>query len=256
MKTKKRIRVSFSGSVLEVSLPEVWSDLSQVELEAVYNLMASVPKTDLHFRLFAYFTGLRILRHDGDRFICQMSTEDGQTVGLAITPWTLSELLSPLSFVESPGDVPVRLDALHEAEAVDAELHGVTFKNYIALENLYQGFLVSKDESVLQKIASILYPGLSVSMTVADTINVLNWLVQIKANFSRCFPHFFRPVKSEDTEQSMSPLEVMNNEIRILTGGDVTKEKEILATDCWRALTELDFKAKEAAEMKERMKNK
>ena len=45
-------------------------------------------------------------------------------------------------------------------------------------------------------------------------------------------------------------LEIMNNEIRVLTGGDVTKEQAILATDCRRALTELDFKAKEAREFK------
>ena len=49
----------------------------------------------------------------------------------------------------------------------------------------------------------------------------------------------------------------MNMQIRALTGGDITKEKEVLKMDCWRALTELDAKALDAIEIKKmRDKNK
>ncbi len=41
-----------------------------------------------------------------------------------------------------------------------------------------------------------------------------------------------------------------------MTGGDVTKEEEILHIDTWRALTELDAKAKEADEFNQKMKKK
>ena len=37
----------------------------------------------------------------------------------------------------------------------------------------------------------------------------------------------------------------MNTQICALTGGDITKEKEVLEMDCWRALTELNAKAKD-----------
>lgn len=40
----------------------------------------------------------------------------------------------------------------------------------------------------------------------------------------------------------------MNAQIRALTKGDITKEKEVLHLDTWRALTELDALAKEAEE--------
>lgn len=42
--------------------------------------------------------------------------------------------------------------------------------------------------------------------------------------------------------------------LRALTGGDLTKEKEVLSLNCWRALTELDAKAREAEEL-EKMRN-
>ena len=37
----------------------------------------------------------------------------------------------------------------------------------------------------------------------------------------------------------------MDAQIRALTKGDITKEKEILSLDTWRALTELNAQAKE-----------
>ena len=46
----------------------------------------------------------------------------------------------------------------------------------------------------------------------------------------------------------------MNAQIRALTGGDITKEAAILQMDCWRALTELDAKAREAEEIRNQLK--
>ncbi len=45
---------------------------------------------------------------------------------------------------------------------------------------------------------------------------------------------------------------VMNAQIRALTGGDVTKEREVLSMDCWRALTELNEKAREQQEFNQK----
>ena len=42
--------------------------------------------------------------------------------------------------------------------------------------------------------------------------------------------------------------------IRALTGGDITKEAAIMKMDTWRALTELDAKAREAEELRKAAK--
>jgi uncharacterized protein YbjQ (UPF0145 family) len=47
-------------------------------------------------------------------------------------------------------------------------------------------------------------------------------------------------------------MDRMNAEIRALTGGDITKEQAVLEMDCWRALTELNEKAREAQEFKKK----
>ena len=46
----------------------------------------------------------------------------------------------------------------------------------------------------------------------------------------------------------------MNTQIRALTGGDITKERDVLSMDCWRALTELDAKAKDYEELSRKAK--
>ena len=84
--------------------------------------------------------------------------------------------------------------------------------------------------------------------------------------FARQFKHFFKPISNAGDadgnmfEQTKSQYEILyeavNSQIRALTKGDVTKEKEVLAIDTWRALTELDALAKEYDEFNKKYPNK
>ena len=44
-------------------------------------------------------------------------------------------------------------------------------------------------------------------------------------------------------------------QVRALTDGDITKQQAVFETDCWAALTELDEKAREAEEFKQKPQN-
>ena len=89
------------------------------------------------------------------------------------------------------------------------------------------------------------------SLQKYELFAIIQWYTQLKAHFSKHFSNFFKRTQGGS---SQSVVEAMNAQIRALTGGDVTKEKEILAIDTWRALTELDAKAREAEEFKQAMK--
>ena len=250
-------RVIFSDKVLSITLPKSWEELSQDELREVYALKASVPQEHLPFRIFAFLARCKVVRHSGEGFLCSFTTDDGHVVPYIVSPTALAEMLSPLDFLSSPGCEAVRLDSMRGVQALDAQFHGVSFGVYVTVENLYQGFISSRSGEALHALACRVYPGLDLTdspLSVAEQLNVLNWMVQLKSVFASSFPHFFRPPGNQtEGGEEMSQLEIMNNEIRILTEGDVTKENDVLSTDCWRTLTELDFKAKEAKEMKERM---
>ena len=57
-----------------------------------------------------------------------------------------------------------------------------------------------------------------------------------------------------DTSE-LSVIGSINIQLRALTDGDVTKEAAVKAIDCWRALTELDAKAKQAEEFRRKYPN-
>ena len=89
-------------------------------------------------------------------------------------------------------------------------------------------------------------------------LDIFYWFASLKELFSRTFPSFLRPAGSMTSENLLeqgAPLgrrlqEAMNAQIRALTKGDITKEREVLSMDTWRALAELDAQAKEYEELK------
>lgn len=258
MKTKRMTRAFFSADppTVNVRLPESWSEVTQAELRGVYEILcrrSNHGHAGQWVALFRFFTGAKVLRQDGEDFYLLLKCRQGKKmrrVRLKVTAMQLAEQLEPLSFVSSPGNVPVRLDTWHGAVAVDPSLHGVPFGQYLQIENLYQGYISSQGNvDVFVSLASLLYPG--VKLKYIDDVfifGVLQWMVQLKELFCQMWPNFFKRVNGAVSGPSM--LEVMNNEIRALTGGDVTKEDVVFESDCWRALTELDYKAREADELK------
>ena len=104
----------------------------------------------------------------------------------------------------------------------------------------------------------LLYDGEELMFGQAEKMNIFFWWTSLKAFFAKQFPNFFVPASAPkdgnllgNTKSIGAQLqESMNAQIRALTKGDITKEKEVLAMDTWRALTELDALAREAEEWK------
>lgn len=81
------------------------------------------------------------------------------------------------------------------------------------------------------------------------------WYSYVKDVLAKAFPHFFKKVDLTDPDGGdFDFMESVNVQIRALTDGDVTKEQLIFDTDCWRALTELNAKAKESEDLKKQLK--
>lgn len=167
-------------------------------------------------------------------------------------------------------------------------LHGTSFVDYLNMEVCYQGYLRSQDERPLARLTGLLYPesgkvspyrkavrkgleimhslkgrkeeevGESLKPVAGDTkfhsyemLNAFLWYGYIKSVLGAEFPDLFTREGVAGQETDM--LQVTNAEIRALTGGDVTKEKKVFDTDCWRCLTQLDALAGEARRERQRM---
>ena len=146
----------------------------------------------------------------------------------------------------------VRLDSIRGCRAVDVNLHGISFIDYLSAETAFQVYLSSKKAENLDALARILYRKRNgdapkrLKLDIAERTGVFAWYCYVKAEFARQFPSFFRPAGGEPTKWDL--LKMANIQLRALTQGDVTKEEMIKDMDCWRALTELNEKAREAAE--------
>ncbi len=152
---------------------------------------------------------------------------------------------------------PVRLERIGRHAALDALMNEVPFQIYLFCENQYQGYLAVKDETILQEMGRVLYSCPKRALKAYERMNVFYWWTALKQRLAAEFPNFFvvggefqggdLMGKSHDIGRQLK--DSMNAQIRGLTKGDVTKEKEILAMDTWRALTELDAMAREYQEM-------
>ena len=156
-------------------------------------------------------------------------------------------------------DFPVRLLPIYGRDVREADLSDVSFQEYLTLENLYQGFLQKKDDSLLRRMGNILYPRRRPFVRKLDRKYIFScffWMASFKIWASKRWPNFLKPAADKVSLANPASFlrEAVDAQIRALTKGDISKEKQILELSCHRALTELDALARESEEYRKKMK--
>ena len=190
---------------------------------------------------------MKVLRQEGAIFIMRLGKQVFPISALQIT-----EAISNLEWLGDFPSYPVRLSRISFHRAVRADLQNVTFEDFLTLDNLYQGYLQTQKADLLHDMALILYQARFIRLTKEEASCIFYWFTSVKRYFASLFTHFFSTASDgEAFSPSYKQLQDnVNTQIRALTGGDITKEREVLRMDCWRALTELDAKAKDYDELK------
>jgi hypothetical protein len=248
-----KVSYSTERKSLDFSLPTCWADLNDDDLALVFRCKARrVAPHEVKLSALMGLTGLRVLHREGNQWQCSVRVVGKrERLHFSLNAVLFDGLLDSLNWLDEPGDSPVRCETLHGTVALPAKMHGVDFGTYLQCENCYQGILQSQNEAAVVHLCTLLYPGSRGKFSMWEQLMVIQWWTQVKGMFAQQMPHFFRRCDGESGGVDM--MAVMNTQIRALTGGDVTKESEILAIDTWRALTELDAKAKESEEFNAKM---
>lgn len=238
------------SNILDVTLPTSWGELSDEQLRIVYDTLSVEASTaGIAGILFFALSGLSLKGSDNGHYI----VSDGERL-MRIDVDDLGTLTRTLDWVNSLPERPVRLASIGESQAVNADLSGVPFDVYLYCENLYQGYLMTKNADLLTQMLSKLYKPSPTSVGEAEQTMMFYWWASLKEHLSKMFPNFFGGSGDGNLLGNVAtPATVrasMNNQIRALTKGDITKEAQVLAMDVWRALTELDAQAKEYDELK------
>lgn len=244
--------------------PSSWAELSEEQLRYVlYILSLYRDKTVAKCHLLVRFCGLEVHKHTRTGWkcsvLCSVSGERPKRKVLYISSAEILSLLKNFDFIDKFTDFrPLQRASDVLLTAVDSMLHDVSFYDYLNIEKNYQLFMLNQEDKFLSKMAHLMYRTADGSADETahfepyELLGVFMWFSNVKEYFAANFTHFFKPAREGGELRRVDILPAMQAQIRALTDGDVTKQQAVYNTDCWAALTELDNKAREAEEFKER----
>lgn len=186
--------------------------------------------------------------------------------------WQVESMIRQFDFIDPFDGMDVRLERIHGCRAVDDILDHYPFGDYLMAEQYYQLAVSSGKPEMIEKLATYLYVRTKrygflwlrkkdvhpkrLSLSPAEQMGTLRWFAHVKSVFAERWSYFFRRVDADIEEMDMDLMGAMDAQIRALTEGDITKEETIKKLPCWRALTELNQKAREAKEFHEKYDKK
>lgn len=245
--------------VLQLTCPRSWKEMTQEQLRFALHVIGCGMYSSVEGRtlMLIRFTGIEVLERMAGGWTCaaRVALDNGKTKRhrFFMQAWQVQDFIKQLEYVDSYESFDVRLESIGGFKAVDALLHKVIFQDYLNMEKYYQGYLATNGQKYALGLARLLYPGGVTAIDDAELTNCVMWFSYVKKQFSKLFRHFFRP--APEGGKTVDWVEQMNAQIRALTEGDITKERTVLDADCWRALTELNAKAREAEEFRRKYPN-
>lgn len=261
------------SDAINITVPKGYSEMSEKQIRYVASLIISKQTpASIQLRCFLRFAGIRPIAKGLDSWLLFAKRNQGKkffTMDISEINWCAKkmEFLTKQHIGIKP---PARIGFLNPFTPCDAQLRDTTFIQYLEAENFYQAFIHTKDEKYLYQLIATLYSrknekaydnnqtdrkAKQLKRIVSDVEKsiVLMWFVGIKESFAIKFPFLFAGAGEKSTTGKPPNMhKIMQSQIRTLTEGNITLEKQVLASSTWSALGELDAKAKEYQEMKKK----
>lgn len=149
----------------------------------------------------------------------------------------------------------------------DELLRDTIFLQYLEAENEYQAFLYNKEEVHLYRLIAILYQNgktydndliekrvkyFTRHASEVEKLITVMWMVGIKEYFTCKYNFLFCRLDDESEEQATTAPDmygIIQNQVRMLTDGDITKREKVLSSNTWDALEEMNAKIRDAKEL-------
>ena len=228
--------------LFNITLPTDWSQLTDKQLTFLFEqLSKNRPTNDVETRCLLKWAQLVIIDQlpEGSFLVRQRSCHPCIPFRKKLPPVVLSAsqvfaATHTLAWIEQVPSNPIRISLIGRHRALPADFMEVPFEKYLYCDNLYHGYLQTKSEGILTELAQVLYDSKHLRPNTAQRIGVFYWFASLNSFFARKFHHFRQTVPNESANLlDSTPIqqrveESMNSQIRALTKGDITKEKQIL----------------------------
>lgn len=239
-------------NIVDITLPTGWRELSPKQLKYVFGLLAAnVSEHELLLFCLLRWSGLRVESHVNGASAYTLRRDRKR---FAVADEMLAAATSSLRWLLEMPECPFNLPGHH----VDILFREVPFSIYMSCDNLYQGYIATSDQSLLDGMAAHIF-GRRRHLDEWQRVMVFYYFTALKNDFSRRWPHFLQPAGAstqgnllESSTPAQRVRESVDAQLRALTKGDITKEQLVLGLDTWRALTELDALARESREFAEK----
>lgn len=244
---------------INLTVPQSWQELTQRQLRHVYTYMARFGQKENQWVKVAAacirrWNNFWLLTPYGDNFLIKIHNWEE-----IIDRTQINDICLSMRWLSEIPELPVRIDHIDGADAMPPDpTADLTFEQWLACENLYQGYQHTQDKELLRQTAAILYAKEDITLTPSEVISIFYWWASVKQMVSAMFPNFFKPAPaSADSIPDADDLRrSVDSQIRALTKGDITKEERILSMSALRALTELDAQAREYDELNKKYPSK
>ena len=235
---------------IDLKVPTSWEELTDNQLRYLFGLIAQdLSLVEVRTHCLLHWSGLKVLYKYGTGWWCKFVDDE-----FLVSAGQVNAAIGALKWIGTPPPRPVRISKIGKHRALPADFQEVPFETYLICDNLYQGYITTRDKALLQQMGHLLYGSEDIELNDSERIGAFYWFASLKTMLAQEFSHLFLPEGISTEERNMFERtanqykmrkDVVNAQIRALTKGDVTKEKEVLAIDTWRALTELDALADE-----------
>ena len=248
---------------IDLTLPHSWEELSNKQLLFISSLfLQGITRNAFLSKAFLCLSGLKILpgRYgDPDNPVYLFKKSRKQTFSLS-----LGEILDfsrDCEFLLHDKDNFRPLPVLAGRKARNTMMYDACFGEFIAALVYYNQFKdPQRDKQFLYKLCAVLYPAgcwdpdnigeediAGVDMPACYTAFL--WFGTIMNIVARECPDLFREATEE--AEPVSLRENIHSMYNLVTGNDITKEKDISGMEMWRVLYDMDEKAKRIKEMNE-----
>lgn len=231
-----------------INLPTSWQQLTEEQLRYAYRRIAEErPAESVLIHCALKWAGIKLIYIVEGVYQVRKGKQCAN-----LEPWQVYEIAKTVAFLKEMPEQPVRLERIGRHRAIRADLQELTFEAYLTIDNLYQGYLQTKRTDLMEQIAQSLYKAKRIRLKPWEVTSVFYWWTAAKQMLARRYKHLYKSTGGgEGTLPDYDSLKrAMDTQIRALTGGDITKEEQVLDMPMHRALTELDEKAREYEEIK------
>ena len=279
MRTNRKMQPIFSDSeTIELQAPTGWKELDEKQLKYAAWLLTQKMLTEQEIRTYAFirFTGIKpagkmsyLLRRIANKEPENLYMFTYRKRKLAMNDEEILWYTRKFGWMTEEIDEVRPLEKMARCKASDLRLRNAPLKQYLACENYYQAYLYTQDERYLNKLCASFYTDGKFNdnetekrslrfgrAPLHERYTVFLWFSGLKKVLKNHFPHYFIVVDNESGEKPQIPnmRKQLEQMMRALSGGDVTKVGALYEVETWTALAELDAKAHEYETMKRKIK--